>query len=344
MANVRDIRVGMRVLHATPVFDTYWRFACERQRVFHARVRGEQPPWTSDPIVENHRFTNAYRASDRVSQYLIREVIGGAPDDINEIFFRVLLFKLFNKEETWQALSAAIGEISWASFRFERYAQILDRLMAGGQRLYSAAYIMPSPGYGDPRKHRNHLHLLQEMMTTHAPDRVADASSLEDVYHILLTYRSIGSFLAFQFAIDLNYSLLCNFSEMDFVVAGPGASDGLRKCFSNCEGLTDADLIRIVTERAQDELSRLDLKFENLWGRDLQLIDCQNLFCEVGKYARIAHPEYAGHSGRTKIKQKFRASERTLAPQRYPAKWGLRLPAKLVRAQAKTAQPALAIT
>jgi hypothetical protein len=29
-------------------------------------------PWTSDPIIQVHKFTNAYRAADRVSQYLIK--------------------------------------------------------------------------------------------------------------------------------------------------------------------------------------------------------------------------------------------------------------------------------
>ena len=38
----------------------------------------------------------------------------------------------------------------------------------------------------------------------------------------------------------------------------------------------------------------------------MQLIDCQNLFCEVDKYARHAHPEVRGISGRTRIKQSYR--------------------------------------
>jgi hypothetical protein len=29
-----------------------------------------------------------------------------------------------------------------------------------------------------------------------------------------------------------------------------------------------------------------------LFGRSLQLIDLQNRFCEIAKYARVAHPEF----------------------------------------------------
>ena len=35
----------------TVVYETYWRFACERQRIFHRRVRGEPGPWTEDQIL-----------------------------------------------------------------------------------------------------------------------------------------------------------------------------------------------------------------------------------------------------------------------------------------------------
>jgi hypothetical protein len=47
------------------VFDTYWRFAAERQEIFFRRIAGAPPPWTADPILREFKFTNAYRASDR---------------------------------------------------------------------------------------------------------------------------------------------------------------------------------------------------------------------------------------------------------------------------------------
>jgi hypothetical protein len=163
------------------------------------------------------------------------------------------------------------------------------------------------------------------MMTDGAPSRIRRARSLREVFEVLRAYPSLGDFLAFQFAIDLNYSEVIDFSEMEFVVAGPGARDGIRKCFSDTAGLTEAEIIRMMAERADAEFSRLGLTFQKLWGRDLQLIDCQNLFCEVSKYARIAHPDVRGESGRTRIKQKF-VPRPTPIPQWYPPKWRLSLP------------------
>ena len=313
---------GGRVLKTTPVFDTYWRFASERQEMFMRRVQGSTPPWTEDPILSVHRFTNTYRASDRVSQYLIRHVIYEGSQKSEEVFFRTILFKLFNRIDTWQALRAELGSVSWRAFTFETYAKVLDRLLDDGQRIYSAAYIMPSPAFGSPRKHRNHLRLIEHMMADGAPWKLAKASSLREAFELLRGYPSLGDFLAFQFAIDLNYSELIDFSEMEFVVTGPGARDGIRKCFKDTAGLTEAEIIQVMAERADTEFKRLGMRFRNLWGRGLQLIDCQNVFCEVSKYARVAHPDVVGESGRTRIKQKF-VPRPTPVPQWYPPKWGL---------------------
>lgn len=317
-----------RVLKTTAVFDTYWRFAAARHALLMRRIAGVQPPWTDDPVLTIHRFTNAYRAADRVSQYLMRHVLYEGEQRDEEVFFRALLFKFFNRIETWDEFVARLGVPSWKSFEFERYARVLDAVLARGGSVYSAAYIMPSPGFGSARKHRNHLRLLEHMMRDGAPKRVARARCLREVFDVLRSYPSLGDFLAFQFTIDLNYSELIDFSEMEFVVAGPGARNGIRKCFSDTGGLDEADVIRAVTERADFEFQRLGLVFQTLWGRPLQLIDCQNLFCEVDKYARVAHPDIKGASGRTRIKQKYTRNPAPL-PQWYPPKWGIKVPAAL---------------
>jgi hypothetical protein len=259
-----------------------------------------------------------------VSQYLIRYVIYEGSQKPEEVFFRTILFKLFNKIVTWEALRSKFGPLTWREFSFEAYAKVLDRLLDDGERVYSAAYIMPSPAFGSPRKHRNHLRLIEHMMADGAPKKLAKAPSLRAAFELLRGYPSLGDFLAFQFAIDLNYSEVTDFSEMAFVVAGPGARDGIRKCFKDTAALTEFEVIQVMAERASDEFERLGKKFQSLWGRSLQLIDCQNVFCEVSKYARVAHPDIEGGSGRTRIKQKY-APRRVAIPQWYPPKWGLKV-------------------
>jgi hypothetical protein len=308
----------------TVVFDTFWRLAVERQSIFFRRFHGQPEPWTEDPILCKHKFTNAYRASDRVSQYLIRRVIYEGESSPQEVFFRVILFKTFNKIETWEMLRRDLGEITYSDYSFERYDSILSHALAVGKSIYSGAYIMPSGGhaFGFSRKHRNHLRLIERMMEDEVPLRLEGAKAMQQVFDTLLSYPMIGPFLAYQYATDINYSEITDFSEMGFVVPGPGALDGIRKCFTDLGGLNEPELIRLVTEQQDEHFRRLGLDFQSLWGRPLQLIDCQNLFCEVDKYSRIAHPEFRGRTGRSRIKQVFRPT-RSPIQLWYPPKWGL---------------------
>lgn len=308
----------------TRVFDTYWRFATERQEIFFRRFGGAEPPWTRDLIFQRYKFTNAYRASDRVSQYLIRHVIYTGDQSARELFFRVILFKFFNRIETWQRLVEALGEPSATTFDFDRYDRVLTQLLRNGERLYSAAYIMPTGGkrWHDDHKHRMHLRLLEDMLRGRLPERIAECGSMQQAFAVLRACPTIGDFLAYQYVTDLNYSKITDFREDEFVVAGPGARDGIRKCFSTLGGLTESDLIRFVCERQQEECETRGLPFKSLWGRPLQLIDCQNLFCEVDKYARVHHPDVQGRTGRVRIKQQFRPKSDPI-DYWYPPKWCL---------------------
>lgn len=329
--NVSVQQSGLPSAHLAPirltaVYDSYWKFAVERQNIFFRRIAHAPAPWTTDFILAEHKFTNAYRASDRVSQYLIRNVIyrNDLPSSGPEILFRIILFKLFNKIETWELLENSFGAVTLSGYRFEQYDQVLSKAMRTGKRIYSAAYIMPPGGsaFGHTAKHQNHLRLLERMMGDNLAGRLTKLRRMQPAFELLRSYPTIGDFLAYQFITDINYSEITNFSEMDFVIPGPGARDGIRKCFADRAGLNEAELIRLMVDNQEREFERLGLNFRSLWGRRLQLIDCQNLFCEVDKYARVAHPDISGISGRLRIKQKFAPTGALRTPW-YPPKWGI---------------------
>ncbi|MBE7653360.1 nucleotide kinase domain-containing protein [Tenacibaculum finnmarkense] len=307
------------------VYDTYWKFATERQNIFFNKINKKEI-WTEDEILIKHKFTNAYRASDRVSQYLIKEIIynNTHSQEPKEVLFRILLFKIFNKIETWESLSKKIGDISFKNYKYELYDKILTDIMTSGKAIYSGAYIMTSgrSTFGYSKKHRNHLKLIEFMMNDKLDEKISELKSLESLFYLLKSYPTIGNFLGYQYATDINYSLLCDFNEMDFVFPGPGALDGIKKCFTDIGGYSQSDIIKYVTDRQEKEVLRLDLDFKDLWGRRLQLIDCQNLFCEVDKYSRVAHPDIDGISGRKRIKQIYRQKKNnSIINYWYPPKW-----------------------
>jgi len=288
------------------------------------RVHAETSPWTDDPILNKFKFTNAYRASDRVSQYLIKNVIYSSVEREEDILFRILLFKTFNKIGTWKYLSEKLGEISYTSYRRKNYSEALNELYCSGNTLYSGAYIMASgkTEFGNDRKFENHLDLIELIMKSGLSNKISNCDSLKELYEVLLMYPTIGTFLAYQYAIDINYSELCNFDEMEFVVAGPGAKSGIKKCFKNVGTYSESDIIRYMADNQEKEFEIRGLNFDYLWGRKLQLIDCQNLFCETDKYARVAHPEIIGTSNRTRIKQIFSENHEKIELF-YPPKWNL---------------------
>ena len=283
-----------------------------------------QFPWTKDHILQRYKFTNAYRAADRVSQYLIKNIIYNTDNhqSADEIFFRIILFKLFNKIETWELFIQKIGVPCYGDYSFKAYDRLLTSAMNKGKRIFSAAYIMPS-GYttfGYKKKHRSCLKVLEKMMSEGVHYKIMEAKKMQNAFDILRSYPMIGDFLAYQLITDINYSTLTNFSENEFVVPGPGSLNGIRKCFDDLGDLTCEEIIRFIHDKQEEEFERLSINFQNLWGRKLQLIDCQNIFCEIDKYSRIAHPEIQLKNGRKRIKQIFKQNINNI-DYWFPPKW-----------------------
>lgn len=317
-----DVVIAGRRLQPTVVADTYWRFAAERQAMYLARLAGAPPPWTADPVLSAHRFTNCYRASDRVSQFLITDVAYRGSQDPGEVLFRVLLCRMFNRPATWQALTAGLGEVTWAGFDFRRYSDLLADVRAQGP-VYSNAYVIPPvPAFGEPWKYQQHLRLIEYIVKAQTAARLQACRSPRNAFHVLAAYPGIGPFLAYQILTDLGYCEPFSFDESEFTMPGPGALDGIAKCFGKSATRIGADVIRYMADAQDEHFARLGLQFGGLRGRPLQLIDCQSLFCEISKYARRTHPEIRGVSKRKQIKQRYHHDPRPLTAW-FPPKWGL---------------------
>lgn len=308
--------------HARPdVYRAYWTLAVRRHEIFERRVAGNPEPWTTDTILQQYKFCNSFRASDRVSQFLIRDVVYDTERKAEDTLLRVIFFRLFSKPKTWRALEEALGDLSATTFADDGIGRVLDDLYGRGETIYTSAFILcANKAYGHDRKHRNHLDLLRAMHSGGLARAVARARGLRDVYQALIGYPLIGRFMAYQLAIDINYSELTDFDENEFTVAGPGAERGIRKCFLDTRGRKPEEVISWMVEHQDEECERFGLAPPRLYGRPLHAIDCQGLFCELDKYARVAFPELL--SNRQRIKASFTPTNEPLALF-YPPKWGL---------------------
>jgi alpha-glutamyl/putrescinyl thymine pyrophosphorylase clade 1 len=260
-----------------------------------------------------------------VSQFLIREVIyePSASTHAEEVVFRILLFKLFNSIPAWQVLKAKFGMPTWKGFNQQAYAAELGNAKANGIKIWNIAYVQ-NQKYAThlPTKHERYLALLDHMMGTNLTGKLQAAPTYFDAFKVLQSYPIHGDFIAMQHLTDINYSEVIDFDEDDFIIPGPGALDGIQKCLPTLPpGMTPSDFIRGCVNDQETMFAAVKQPPVRLLGkRRLHAIDCQNLFCETDKYARVAHPQF--NLKRTEIKQTLKPAG-PLPPPFFPPKWGI---------------------
>lgn len=306
------------------IYDLYWYFANERQNIFIKKLNGDTPPWTNDPILKTYKFCNSYRVNDRVSQYLLKNVIyNGKTYKDEDMLFRIILFKLFNKESTWELLLKEFKDITLSTFDMKEYSKVLTNAINNNIKIYNDAYIScATKAFGYDRKHDNHLALLNKMfIIDKVQDKILKCTNMEQAFKIIKSYPLIGNFMAYQLITDINYSDIVDWKEDEFTVAGPGSLRGIRKCFIDKEKLSNEDIIRYMYNHQEEEFKRLNLNFKTIGNRKLQLIDIQNIFCELDKYCREKVPSLK--SNRTKIKKKY-TPKQTKIEYIYPPKWNIK--------------------
>lgn len=306
------------------IYDLYWYFANERQNIFIKKLNGDTPPWTNDPILKTYKFCNSYRVNDRVSQYLLKNVIyNGKTYKDEDMLFRIILFKLFNKESTWELLLKEFKDITLSTFDMKEYSKVLTNAINNNIKIYNDAYIScATKAFGYDRKHDNHLALLNKMfIIDKVQDKILKCTNMEQAFKIIKSYPLIGNFMAYQLITDINYSDIVDWKEDEFTVAGPGSLRGIKKCFIDKGNLSNEDIIRYMYNHQEEEFKRLNLDFKTLGNRKLQLIDIQNIFCELDKYCREKVPSLK--SNRTKIKKKY-TPKQTKIEYIYPPKWNIK--------------------
>jgi len=196
--------------------------------------------------------------------------------------------------------------------------------MKQGIPIFNDAYIScPTKVFGYEKKHDNYLALLSKMFLE---DKIAlkikKASTMKEGFEILKRYPLIGNFMAYQLVTDINYSNVVNWDECSFTVVGPGSKRGIHKCFIDLEKTKETDVIKWMYDHQEEEFKRLNINFKKIGSRNLQYIDCQNLFCEFDKYCREAFPSLK--SNRKKIKKKYSVKKEKI-DYNYPPKWNIKL-------------------
>ncbi|KAG9317545.1 hypothetical protein JVU11DRAFT_1751 [Chiua virens] len=305
----------------TPAFDTFWRLAAERHAIDEKRRAGLPAPWTTDPILANNKFCNTFRVLDRVSQYIISEVIEKGPQRREEVIFRILLFSTYASIRTYEALRKKIKPFTWQAYKRVDYEKVLRELYDKGISIYTGAYQKPAPELGFAENFMNHLAFLEVLMRE-LPGQLRDAKYMVDIFDYLRSFRSVGDFTAYQLILNLSYSEVINFSEFDFVVMCIGSKRGLRRCFSeNIPRSVEVDIVRWMQITQKEHFERLGIKFNGLGPNNLpiMLCDIEHTLCELDKYIRkCARPpggrsyEGTGNLGEPRLPKAWSNESRTI--------------------------------
>lgn len=181
--------------------------------------------------------------------------------------------------------------------------------------------LRPIPGPFST-KHGNWLALLEKTFKKkNLADKLLNAKNFRKAYEVINSCQYFGDFLSYQYITDINYSDVVDWQECDFTRPGQGCKRGVEKVFKTIGNQPYETAIWYMYDHQEEEFAKRGYDFHKLGGkRRMQPIDCQNVFCEVDKYCRAAHPELK--SACDTIKNKY-SSKKTAIEYVYPPKWGL---------------------
>ncbi|KAI0629256.1 hypothetical protein C8Q77DRAFT_1236909 [Trametes polyzona] len=300
--------------HPNVILDTFFTFVAERHHVHQRRLRGDPQPWTSDAILANYPFTNVFRVYDRVTQYILHNVILKGDQSLREQCFRVMLFRSFNKMETWELLVEHFGEVTWRDFDVNAYEDVLSEEQQKNP-LYGHAYIIPSPKLGGRANASNHLRLVQLMMEEDLPGQLQKVHHLKDAHGRIGLFPGMGDFMALQLLLDLNMTAHFNYPEDEWVALGPGSLACLQKIFGPAVRGFELDALRYLHRTQHAHFARLRVRpdrIPRIPGRaaGLSMVDIEHALCECEKYSRALHPSIVG--------KRLKVAKRAFVPRPEP--------------------------
>ncbi|GJE91065.1 chromo-domain-containing protein [Phanerochaete sordida] len=320
----KQVTLGAKVYKVNAMLPLFFKFACERHHTQQRRLAGLPQPWTEDKIIADWPFTNVFRVLDRNTQYILRHVVREGSQDLEESVFRVILFRTFNKIETWEFLKEELGDLTWKGFDIKAYQNALKN---AEQALYHNAYIMPAPKLGYAINYEAHLRLIEAMMDAKLPHELLRFKHLKDAHGYLSLYPSMGDFTTMQMLLDLNMLPHFQWSEDEWVALGPGSRACLEKMFGADmrNERQAAHALRYLRDAQASWYNWLSVpsravpRLSPARAAGLSMVDIEHALCECEKYSRAGLPSFSG--ARTKVgKRAFRPRDGALTAE-LPAHW-----------------------
>lgn len=137
------------IANASPTLDPdvlahHYHWMKERHWIWYQKEVQELPaPWTEDPILKNHKFTNTRRENDRQSKYLINGICNNDRLSMADKIMNCILFRMFNKYDIFVILGGpwTLEEIrEWDTESFRATLKQIDDDCGGDGKFFTNAF------------------------------------------------------------------------------------------------------------------------------------------------------------------------------------------------------------
>lgn len=280
-------------MDSTPLL--YW--VRERENIRLKRAAGFPVPWTTDPILATYRFCNVRRRDDRVSQWIIHNIIEPY-DDHSNLWVMLALARYVNWTPTLQEImDAGLWPTSdWP--HWDEIGAVIDARTLRGDQAWTGAYMIraesnPNASWYKWGKGRYVCERVigEELWSSRREIELALCFNSVHTAHSAICGRyGWGSFMAGQLVADLTYSsVLCGARDLTtWAPLGPGSTRGLNRLAGRPlkQTISQEQAVEEMQQLYFDVLVELGAEF-----RDMTLHDLQNCLCEVDKYLRALNGE-----------------------------------------------------
>jgi hypothetical protein len=223
----------------------FFAYARERHAIYLKRTAGETRPWTKEPILQEHRFTNVFRELDKTTEWF-RKTVRDPMRNTPEVLLATVLFRMLNRievgEAVFQQLTMPSGKktgdtafemyLRHGDMRFVRGA--IKTVLPKGPYVTGAYIISTPPGY---KKLDGALKIVDDFAKTSDWRSVAESwmkgsnPELKFAFTWLQEFDYLGNFHSYEIVTDLRHTkLLGKAADVNrWANIGPGARRGINR-------------------------------------------------------------------------------------------------------------------
>lgn len=259
--------------------DTFWYWINERHRIYlRKEVDKKPPPWTTDPVLQEWKFTNCFRELDR-GTLTLNQLQPTGPKKTRVV--NVILYRMINLAETFLA-TGLMNDTQDLTQLFDK----LQQRKEAGHVIFTAAHLT----YGEPGREK-----LDSVMDTVVEawndatliDDMFAENTLEHAFNVLLARRDligIGKFIGYEMVTDFRHmpELWKNGAPTDvntWANIGPGSERGMLRLGWD----PSVETMQYLLERAKTQLESHVLA--QTWP-PFELREIEHSLCEFDKYER----------------------------------------------------------